>query len=221
MRGLINPEVIKASEHLDYPFPPAICQAQARLKAGRVNEVAFSPLRPLIALGTSHRKVLLWNFQTAAVEQTYRGFAHSIGVVAFARNGRLLFGERTSASAPCSLYAVEDSQPHPIGQQTGSITAIEPVGELQVLVAGHDQEVRLLEVSAQPRLVSSKKFPFWARSICVANSSQHAALLHNGLTIVELPALKVVAQIPAGWLERDLAPGGLFTRWDGADRREV
>ena len=57
-----------SEKRLSEGLPPAVARARTRVP-GRVNDVAFSPTRPLIAVGTGSRRLVLWNYQAAAREQ--------------------------------------------------------------------------------------------------------------------------------------------------------
>jgi WD40 repeat protein len=151
-----------------------------------------------LALGASRRKVVLWDFQKAVVEQVLEGFNHSIGEVAYTRQGVLLAGERTvNDETSCAVYACRDGKPYPALSKVNSITAIEPVGETQALVALRNFSVALLELADAPKRIGSARFKFWPRSACVSLNQQYAALVHHGVTIVNLPSLEIAAQSTA------------------------
>ncbi len=177
------------SRHL----PAAVQMSRTRVSSGRVNDIAFAPHQPMIAVGTSQRQVVLWNFQQGETQQILDGFAHSIGRLAFTNNETLIFGERTSGEAPCATYVWRNGQPAKIWQHNGSVTAIKPLGDTHVLIAGRDRKVIVLDLSGSNRVVSSRRFNFWARNACIAVNGQQAALLHNGSHVVSLPKLEIVA----------------------------
>jgi hypothetical protein len=58
-----HPPVQITTEAAKRQLPPAIPRARARVVATRINDLAFAPTQPILALGTSGRKVALWNFQ--------------------------------------------------------------------------------------------------------------------------------------------------------------
>lgn len=177
------------SRHL----PAAIQRSRTRVSSGRVNDIAFAPHKPIIAVGTSQRQVALWNFQQGETQQILNGFAHSIGRLAFANNETLIFGERTTGDATCATYVWRNGQPAKIWQHNGSVTAIKPLGEAHALIAGRDRKVIVLDLSGNHSVVGSRRFNFWARNACVAVNGQQAALLHYGSHVVSLPKLEIVA----------------------------
>lgn len=177
------------SRHL----PAAVQMSRTRVSSGRVNDIAFAPHRPMIAVGTSQRQVAIWDFQQGETRQMLNGFAHSIGRLAFTNTGVLIFGERTTGEAPCATYVWRNGQPAKIWQHNGSVTAIKPLGEAQALIAGRDRKVIVVDLSVGNRIISSRGFNFWPRNACVAVNGQQAALLHHGSHVVGLPKLEIVA----------------------------
>ncbi|HET92343.1 MAG TPA: hypothetical protein ENN99_16630 [Chloroflexi bacterium] len=180
-------------EEIERVVPPALLQARARVP-GRINDVTFSPTRPVIAVGTGQRRVVVWNYQHAHREYVLSGFDHSIGCVAFTGDGRLLWGERTSGTdVPCAIYCWSDERPDDppvvLGQHAGSVTALAPVGATQVLSAGRDQDLVLWDVSAGQELVRRRLY-YWARAVGISPSLDRVALLHRGLDLARLPDLQ-------------------------------
>jgi hypothetical protein len=179
-------------EELVQLFPPALLQARARVP-GRINDVAFSPARPVIAIGTGGRKVVVWNYQRAERERVMGDFEHSVGHVTFTGDNTLLCAERTNAlDVPCTIYGWDgggnDAAPFRLGHHSGSVTAIVPVGESQVVSTGRDHEAILWDVG-QRREVSRRDLSFWARSACVSPDGRRIAFLSKGLDLMTLPQL--------------------------------
>ena len=192
LASLAAQDLVMNEEEARGLLPPALLQAQARVP-GRINDVAFSPVRPVIAIGTGQRKVVLWNYQRAERERVLDGFDHSIGHVMFTGDNVLLCAERTNATdVPCTIYGWsdgwKDDRPFRLGQHNGSVTALVPVGGSQVLSAGRDREVVLWDVHTR-REVARKHTYYWARAACASPNGQWAALLHKGLELVALPQL--------------------------------
>lgn len=171
-------------------LPLAIPRANLRVK-GRVNDVAFSPSHPIIAIATNQRKVVLWNFQDAEVERVLDGFQHSVGKVTFTPHGTLLAAERTSTQAECAVYGWDGQEVFLLGKHNGTVTSIEPVGENNLLSTGRDSRVILWDLINRKE-VKSKKFDFWVRSSAVSPDQQSAALLHERLSLVRLPDLSII-----------------------------
>ncbi len=61
---------------------PAIKQAQLRF-SGRMNDLAFAPHQPWLALGSGNGRVTLWNYQKGETHAVLNSFDHAIGQVAF------------------------------------------------------------------------------------------------------------------------------------------
>jgi WD40 repeat protein len=180
-------------------LPPALQRARARVVSTRINDLAFAPTRPILALGTSGRKVALWNFQHGEREKLLdRAFSHAISKVAFTRNGDLLFAERTNGRASCSVYLLQEGRTQQIWKQWGSITALAPVGESQILLAGRDHQVAILDPGAEQALTHSRTFPFWARDAAVSGDGGQAALVYAGATLIRLPDLEPLLHLSNG-----------------------
>lgn len=199
LAGLMAGPMQITTEAARRQLPAALPRARARVASTRINDLAFAPTRPVLALGTSGRKVALWNFQRGEREKLLdRAFAHAIGKVAFTGNGDLLFAERTNGRASCSLYLFEEGRTQQIWKQWGSITALAPVGESQILLAGRDHQVTILDPSAEMAVTHSRTFPFWARDIAVSADGRQAALVYAGATLVSLPELEPLPRLSNG-----------------------
>jgi hypothetical protein len=188
--------------------PLAVLRAQARVP-GRINEVAFSPVSPVIAIGTGQQKVGLWNFQHGEMETVLRGFDHSIGQVIFTPDGTLLCAERTSSYSACAIHGWRDGQEFRLGQHDASVTALEPAGRSLALTAGRDHSVILWDLDARSK-VREVTFGDWARAARACPDRQQAVLLYRGVTLVSLPQLEVLATGGSGSMSRCVAfaPGG-------------
>ncbi len=170
-------------------LPPAVQRSQVRVR-GRINHAAFSPVQPVLAITTGSGKVVLWDFEKAAIQQVLSGFQHSINPVAFTPNGSLVFGERSRPDVECRLYAWKEDHLVVLGNHTGQVTSIEPLPGEKVLSCGRDQRVAVWDVAAG-RLVVEKTFHFWPRSAEVSPNGQQVALLHDGITLAGLPDLGI------------------------------
>lgn len=178
-------------------FPPAILQAQARAP-GRINDVAFAPSHPVLALGTGQGKVVLWNFQQAAREHLLNGFDHSVGSVVFNPHNILFCAERTTGGSTCALYHWDEVHGlQRLGQHADSVTALAAVGDSQVLSAGRDQRISLWDAAAG-RQIKQRNFSFWARALRLSPGGQEAVLLHEGVDLLGLPELKLTERGPGG-----------------------
>ncbi|MFP4346188.1 MAG: hypothetical protein ACLFU8_15940 [Anaerolineales bacterium] len=205
-------------------FPPALLEAQAQV-SGRINDVTFSPLRPVIAIGTGERKVVVWNYRQAEREQLLDVADHSVGNVIFTGNGTLVWSERTNRTdVPCLIYYWQengaDRVPGVLGQHVGSVTALAPVGDDRVLSTGRDRRIVLWDVTNE-REVTSSRYHRWPRAVQVSPDGNLLALLHTELTLTTLPGLKTLlsgggksvgrcaAFLPPAYEKRDA--------WDGPE----
>ena len=191
LAALAAAEIAATAQSLDGALPPAIQRAHARVK-GRVNDVAFAPDRPVLAIATGARSVVLWNLEKGLREQVLKGFSHSIGRVAFVDGGVLAIAERSNRTAtPCGIYLWQpgDPQPSRLGQHVGSVTAIEPVAGRQLLSAGRDQTLLLWDVGQ--RVVSRVTHvpDDWMRSASVSADGRWALLLSRKARLVRLPEM--------------------------------
>jgi hypothetical protein len=175
-------------------LPPAVQRALARV-AGRVNDVAFSPTRPVIAVGTGNRQVVLWNYATGQAEQPLRGFDHAIGLVGFSPDGTLLVAERGRGWV-FKVHAWPGGK-HIAHKRRGVVTAIEPVAGSQALLAfkdgKHDGRVALFE-GAQAKIIQEASFRYYCRGMRVSPNHTRAALLHRGVSVVSVPDFAVVGE---------------------------
>jgi WD40 repeat protein len=172
-------------------LPPALLQARARVP-GRINDVAFSPLGPHLAIGTGVRKVVVWDYARAQRERVLSGLGHSIGCVAFGGDGVLLAAERTNRTeVPCGIFRWDAGEPDDqavrLGGHTGSVTVLIPLGREQVLSAGRDGEVVVWHTHTGQEVARRPPFPYqWPRTGAVSPDGRHAVFMHTGLDIVAL-----------------------------------
>jgi WD40 repeat protein len=206
--ALVSRDMVTTRDAISRSVPPAVQQARSRV-VGRVNDVAFSPVRPVIAIGTGQRKLVLWNFQQAQREQVLNGFNHAIGRVTFTPDDTLLCAERTHGEAACAIHVWRDGKRFSLGSHQGSVTAIVPIGDSQILATGRDQKVAVWDVSTGQE-VQKRQLQFWARAACVAVDGQRAALLHDGVTLVALPQLTPLARTTE-WTWRGVVRCAAFT----------
>ena len=183
-----------ASPALARSLPLAIPRATVKVK-GRINEVAFHPTQPILAIATSQRKVALWNFQTAGIERVLGDFIHSVGKVNYNSAGWLLCAERTNAQAFCTVSVFSDQQNFSLCAHEGTVTVLEPFGANYLLTAGRDKRVFVWDLDNQKK-VAEKEYPFWARSAAISPDQQYAALLHEKLSLARLPDLSIVPGFP-------------------------
>ncbi len=177
-------------------FPPALACAQLRVR-GRVNEVAFSPIAPLLAIATSHRKVVLWNYQTGSVHKVIKGFQHSVGKVHYTPQGTLICAERTNTRALCTLYVYPEGEPaYQLCNHEGSITVVASVGRDRLLTAGRDTRLIYWDMQNRKLIKETRLHDTWARNAAVSPDGQSFALLSERLEFFRLPELRGVPGQP-------------------------
>lgn len=191
LRQLSRQPMLLGGAELARVLPLAVPRTTLRVR-GRVNEVAFDPQRPVLAIATSQRKVVLWNFHNAAVDRVLEGFKHSVGRVTYTPAGQLAASERTNTQGLCSVHVYENGETYHLCTHTGAVTTLEAYGEHGLLTTGRDQLVVLWDLlERKPR--KHKEFPFWVRSTAISADGQYAALLHNRMSLVRLPELALVS----------------------------
>lgn len=185
LRELANAEIADAPNEARSALPLALPEATIRVH-GRINDFAFSPTQPVLAFGTGSRKAALWNFQRGAMEQVIGGFAHSVGLVAFAPNGELFCAERSNAvDTPCALYRSQNGALQPIGQHAGSVTSIAILDDEQALSTGRDERIALWNYQ-QPACVREQNLTFWPRAAAMSPDARQIALLHEHVALFDI-----------------------------------
>ena len=173
-----------------FSFPPAVLRARVNVK-GRINDIAFAPDGPYLAIGTGRRKVVLWDYQKAAIKTVYSKPTHSIGQVAYCPDGSLLCAEKSNKAVRCAINGWFGDTPFYLGDHTSSITALEPVGHGLVLSTGRDQAIKLWDLN-QRRLISQLLLDDWPRAACISPDGQFALLLQAKPALIKLPELRLV-----------------------------
>ena len=195
-------------------LPLAIPRATIKVK-GRINDAAFAPHQPVLAIATSNRKVVLWNFQTAAIERVLDDFKHSVGKVRYTSKGWLLAAERSNTQDLCSVGVFNDDETYQLCAHKGTVTVMEPLNNDRLLTAGRDQRAFIWDLEHKQK-VAEKEYGFWARSAAVSPDYSYAALLHDRLGLVRLPDLSLVAGFPflpprAGGYKKGIAQNAAFS----------
>lgn len=180
---------------------PAIYRQTIRV-ASRINDVAFSPLQPEIAIAMSSRQVVVWDMQRSYVARRYGPFDHSISRVAFGQHGDLFCGERTnSPDASCSVYHLPGTEARSmrervIASHQGTVTGLAPLGENAVLTSGRDGYVKVTSYQGSASGGNQQWRPLrgtWPRSVAISQDSGQAALLHRGVAILDLKSGRVIS----------------------------
>lgn len=186
--------LILSPEDLSLKLPAAVPLATLKVH-GRVNDIAFSPDQPLLALATGSRKVVLWDYQKGVVRQILTGFAHSVGQAAYTQDGQLVCAERTNGGGRCEIIGVKDRQHFRIGQHAASVTALVPLAGGRLLTAGRDQTITLWDVN-QRQKHGEFQADDWPRCAAVSPDGQYAALVTDRVRLLKLPDLEPLDDLP-------------------------
>ncbi len=194
LRALWEAGMLLDAEALSQELPRLLLQAHLRAP-GRINDVIFAPQRPWLGVATGARKVALWNYQTAQCERVLEGFAHSVGRLAFTRDGDLVCAERPyQADAPAGIYAWNESGLRQMGQHQGQVTALEAVTGSTFLSAGRDRDLALWD-AASGQQVARQTLRDWPRAVRVAPDGDMAmVLLHREIHGYDLPGMRSVTR---------------------------
>lgn len=176
-------------------LPAAVPLATLKIR-GRVNDISFAPGSPLLALATSSRKVVLWNYQKGQVHQVITGFAHSVGKAAFLPDGQLVCAERTTGEARCEIIGIYGQQPYVIGWHDASVTALMPLPDGLLLTCGRDHKIILWDV-AQRQKIAELKLTNWPRCAAISPDGRMVALVSDRVQLLELPSLNPLDNLPA------------------------
>lgn len=174
-------------------LPPALIGARLKVH-GRVNDLAFAPHRPWLAIGTGARKVVIWDYQQGLVLHTLSGFDHSIGRVAFTPSNQIICGERGRPPAPYSVYAGEIPSLRRLTAYPSPVAALQTLPDGTLLIGTRDGSLEHWNTAAQnPRL--QMRMANWARSTSLAPNGDRLALLDHHISLYTFPAFEPFGQI--------------------------
>ncbi len=188
--GLIGRGVEFSPEAASRWIPPAVRRATAHVK-GRVNDLAMSPSRPLIAIGTNDRRAALWNFQTGEIEDSWR-YQKVVGRVAFTADDHFVCSEGKASGYPSTLRVYADGNVREL-EHPDMITGLQPAGDSRLLISRRDETVMLFDAETG-QVLGETAYDFWCRDVCVSPDGERALLLHEGLSLVELPGLGLMSE---------------------------
>jgi WD40 repeat protein len=183
---LISEDVLTAQNYANF-VPSASQRARAKVP-GRINDLAFSPHRPLIAIGTGQGKAVLCNFEVA--ERVWLAeVEHSIAQITFTPDDVLLFAERSARkNSPCGVYCYRQGRVACLGRHTGPVTALEGIDATHFLTTGRDGKIVTWDLTGP--VTEMAVTDDWPRSACVSVDGQRAGVLTKQMLILcELPAL--------------------------------
>lgn len=188
------PEVLRPGSNIDVPI--AIRSETLRVR-GRVNDIAFSPVAPLLAIGTGQRQVVLWNYRRGAVETVLREFDHSISRVTFNPAGLLFAAERSSPDGPCRIKSWDGNSTKLVGEHSGSVTDLCPYSDDRLLSVGNDRQINLWDINRR-QLLYSAPLPnraSRARQMLITPDGQRVFFVHERICSLSLPELDACQEI--------------------------
>lgn len=171
LKNLAQAKIVLTQDEFNQKFPVAILRTRVSVP-GRVNSLAFSPARPLIAIGTGNGKVALWNMQTARCESALN-FKHSIGQLIYTPENLLICGERpANETAPGNIYIWDGAELQQLGQHSRAVTALTALPKDRLLSAGREGSVIMWDLATRGRLHEVTPFADnWVRAIVSSNNT--------------------------------------------------
>jgi WD40 repeat protein len=177
---LPNPHLLKENELFPVSFRVATIKVP-----GRINDIAFAPSLPQIAIGTGLGKVALWDYEKAEMTGVIDQFDHSVGNLAYTKNGALVCGERANPDMPCALKIYQYGQLSTLGRHAISIRTLAPVGANRLISASSDREVSLWDTEKMHQIDSRIIYPY-PRAVTAWPDGSKALLISKTLNILDL-----------------------------------
>jgi HEAT repeat protein len=192
LSALVAGELPLSISEITQHVPPALMRATARV-SGRVSDVAFAPSRPWLAIG-GKQQLVVWDFQSGQPHQVYRGFARSVGPVAFIDDG-VVCAEGLQSGRESVLHAWRNGDRVKV-VQPDMVTSLSAAGGMRVLVTRRDEQALLWDAATQTT-IAAQSLGFWPRGARVSSDGSQALLVHQGVALVTLPDLAVAAETSA------------------------
>ncbi|OQY48711.1 MAG: hypothetical protein B6242_01445 [Anaerolineaceae bacterium 4572_78] len=216
LRELVTNDMVTDIKEVRKYIKPAIKCATAKVK-NRINDVAFSPTQPIIAIGTGIKKVALWNFQKGEMENVLSMSKGSIGRVTFMPNNMLLATERIRLSrGDVHIYGWHDGEQFTLGQLRSSVTSINAIDDNTVLTTGRDQTLVTWDVNSRTE-ICRQELDFWARGVAFplmdtdSDTPHEIALFHRGINLFGLSDLSEIASTSRNNSDMKIILCGTFT----------
>lgn len=195
---LAGSEMLYTGAELAEALPLAVRRARLRVH-GRVNGISFAPHAPHLAIGSSGRRVAVWNYQTASMERVWKDFAHSIGEVAYTSGGLLLCAERSTGGERCAVYSLDGEQPAEVGSHFGTVTVLEALDERSLFSAGRDGRAVVWNIAGRS-LMREHTLADWPRAGCVSPDRARVMLLHDRIETLSAASLEPLPEHSIGRL---------------------
>jgi WD40 repeat protein len=181
-------DLVSKAEDLGQLMPPALQRATLQIH-GRINDLCFARNQNLLMIGTGQRKLGLWDYQKGAMQRTIGGFSHSISQITFCGE-YMLCGQRSNKDALCSIYGWLNDQSFLLGSHKGAVTTLTQIDDRRVLSTGRDGRVIVWDLETR-KLLSEATFDFWSHAAAISPDRRIAALVHQGLTLINLSDLEI------------------------------
>ncbi len=170
-------------------FAALAMQSQIRV-SGRINDLSFSPVEPLLTIASGSRSIVRWNYQEAVIAARMDNLAHSAYRVESLPSGEIIWGERAAKrTEPCSVWLWNGKETRKLNQHLGSVTALLVMGDRTLITSGADMRVCQLDVF-DPAEVSEINLSRTFRTICNSPDEKFLYLLDEMLHSVRLEDFK-------------------------------
>lgn len=174
-------------------LPFAIPQATLKVH-NRANCIAFSPHNFCLAIGSSTKRILIWDLQRAIPVNTISGFNHSIGNVTYHPDGTLLCSERSNLQTECSFYVCRANEPpQKIGAHPAAITSLIPLNAETIFSSGRDGTAALWDFRTQ-KLIQQRPLSNWPRFACASPQFDRVSLLSDQIDLIDS---RTLASLPS------------------------
>lgn len=180
-------------------IPPAVRVSRIRFH-GRVNDLAFSPSTPEIAVGGSARVAGIVDLTRGMLIRVRRDFDASIGRVLHLGDQTVVVAERTSRlEKPCRVYEWGPEGTFQVASSLGSITSLAPYREDGYIVGARSGDFWLRNRQAQTavrRRLSDLSLDEsqWPRSLACSADGQYVGVIGRGLFVTDGAMQGVVAR---------------------------
>ena len=181
--------LVTRAEDLRYAMPPALPRATLQIH-GRINDLCFARDQNLLVIGTGRRKLGLWDYQKGSMQRTISGFRHSISQIAYCGE-YILCGQRSHKDALCSIYGWQNDQSFLLGSHKGAVMTLTQIDDSRALSTGRDGKVVVWDLKTRKSL-GEANFNFWSQAAAISPDRRIAALVRQGLTLVNLDNLKII-----------------------------
>lgn len=205
----LQPAPLPDSPELSFLLqPPAILKIEARVH-GRVNDIAFSPSKPWLALAGGNRCTALWDYSKAAMVQRLREFDHAIGCVEFTPSGQLLCAEKSLKRVPCALKLWSEDGLQTLGHHGAAISGVSVSSENRVVSIGRDGYALFWNAASHSQ-EGSLALPFQPRALSLVNGK--IGLLARDIHLLDPLTRTLDGRLPVSIRHLPNSPSGVPVR---------